>query len=267
MPILTAMSMYFIHRIAERLVEMLFSTHFKATLEEPTVPVDPTSNQHAEQLPTYNAYSVDGEVTAPLVYVNYGIPADYEELERLGISVKGAIVLARYGMSWRGIKPKVAAKHGAVGCIIYSDPHEDGYFRGDVFPTGAWRPLQGVQRGSVMDMVLYPGDPLTPGVAPPKTPNASRWRKPRPLPGFLFCPSPTVMRCHCSSLCKGQWRRRRGADRSPSLTTCFNEVYGWHFSSCWRLVLRCQHVSSLWATRCRPSTICLSPKSFPCPNL
>ena len=127
----------------ERLVELVAPTHFKATLEEPTVEGDPTSDQHAEQLPTYNAYSADGDVTAPLVYVNYGIPEDYEQLERLGISVKGAIVIARYGMSWRGIKPKVAAEHGAVGCIIYSDPHEDGYFRGDVFPGGAWRPLAG----------------------------------------------------------------------------------------------------------------------------
>jgi len=152
----------------ERLVELVAPTHFKAVLEEPTVPEDPTSNQHDEQLPTYNAYSIDGDVTAPLVYVNYGIPEDYEQLERLGVSVKGAIVIARYGMSWRGIKPKVAAEHGAVGCLIYSDPHEDGYFRGDVFPGGAWRPLQGVQRGSVMDMVLYPGDPLTPGVGATK---------------------------------------------------------------------------------------------------
>ena len=127
----------------ERLVELVAPTHFQATLEEPTVAVDPTSDQHAEQLPTYNAYSVDGDVTAPLVYVNYGIPADYDQLERLGISVKGAIVIARYGMSWRGIKPKVAAEHGAVGCIIYSDPHEDGYFQGDVFPKGGWRPLRG----------------------------------------------------------------------------------------------------------------------------
>jgi N-acetylated-alpha-linked acidic dipeptidase len=152
----------------ERLVELVSPTHFTAKLEEPTVEGDSTSDQHAEQLPTYNAYSVDGDVTAPLVYVNYGIPADYEQLERLGVSVKGAIVIARYGMSWRGIKPKVAAEHGAVGCIIYSDPHEDGYFRGDVFPGGAWRPLEGVQRGSVMDMVLYPGDPLTPGVGATK---------------------------------------------------------------------------------------------------
>src|SRR3954468_11582912 len=148
----------------QRLVEMVEPTRFTAKLEEPTVAVDPTSNQKSEQLPTYNAYSADGDVTAPLVYVNYGIPDDYEQLERLGISVKGAIVIARYGGSWRGIKPKVAAEHGAVGCLIYSDPREDGYFGGDVFPKGAWRPREGVQRGSVMDMPLYPGDPLTPGV-------------------------------------------------------------------------------------------------------
>ncbi len=152
----------------ERVVELVEPTRFKATLEEPTVAIDPTSHQHAEQLPTYNAYSVDGDVIAPLVYVNYGIPADYEQLERRGVSVKGAIVIARYGGSWRGIKPKVAAEHGAVGCIIYSDPHEDGYFQGEVFPQGAWRPRDGVQRGSVMDMVLYPGDPLTPGVGATK---------------------------------------------------------------------------------------------------
>jgi N-acetylated-alpha-linked acidic dipeptidase len=152
----------------DRVVELVAPRHFRATLEEPTVAADPTSDQHAEQLPTYNAYSADGDVTAPLVYVNFGIPDDYEQLERMGVSVKGAIVIARYGMSWRGIKPKVAAEHGAVGCLIYSDPHEDGYFRGEVFPEGAWRPPQGAQRGSVMDMVLYPGDPLTPGVGATK---------------------------------------------------------------------------------------------------
>ncbi|HWC99866.1 MAG TPA: M28 family metallopeptidase, partial [Candidatus Sulfopaludibacter sp.] len=103
-----------------------------------------------------------------LVYVNYGAPADYEELERLGISVKGAIVIARYGQTWRGIKPKVAAEHGAVGCLIYSDPRDDGYTDGDVFPAGPMRPKEGVQRGSVMDMPLYPGDPLTPGVGATK---------------------------------------------------------------------------------------------------
>ncbi len=152
----------------ERLVEMLEPTPFRAKLEEPTVAGDPTSSQHDEQLPTYNAYSADGDVTAPLVYVNYGVPADYEELDRLGISVKGAIIIARYGGAWRGIKPKVGAEHGAVGCLIYSDPREDGYFEGDTFPAGAFRPRDGVQRGSVMDDTLYPGDPLTPGVGATK---------------------------------------------------------------------------------------------------
>src|SRR5438876_7707046 len=106
----------------ERAVELLEPTRFRAKLQEPPVPGDPTSSQQAEQLPTYNAYSADGDVTAPLVYVNYGIPADYEQLDRMRVSVKGAIVIARYGASWRGIKPKVAAEHGAVGCLIFSDP-------------------------------------------------------------------------------------------------------------------------------------------------
>ncbi|HEV3200659.1 MAG TPA: M28 family metallopeptidase [Bryobacteraceae bacterium] len=152
----------------ERALELVEPTHVTAKLEEPTVSTDPSSSQHQEQLPTYNAYSIDGDVTAPLVYVNYGIPDDYEMLDRLGISVKGAIVIARYGGSWRGIKPKVAAEHGAVGCLIYSDPHDDGYFQGDVFPEGPYRNRDGVQRGSVMDMPIYPGDPLTPGVGATK---------------------------------------------------------------------------------------------------
>jgi N-acetylated-alpha-linked acidic dipeptidase len=156
----------------ERAVELVEPTKFTAKLQEPAEGVDPTSNQQAEQLPTYNAYSIDGEVTAPLVYVNYGIPEDYEQLARLGISVKGAIVIARYGGSWRGIKPKVAAEHGAIGCLIYSDPRDDGYFAGDVFPQGPYRNKDGVQRGSVEDMPLYPGDPLTPGVG--ATPGAKR---------------------------------------------------------------------------------------------
>jgi N-acetylated-alpha-linked acidic dipeptidase len=149
----------------ERLVELVDGgPHFTAKLQEPVVPEDPTSNQTAEQLPTYNAYSIDGDVTAPLVYVNYGLPEDYEILDRLGISVKGAIIIARYGHSWRGIKPQVGAEHGAVGCLIYSDPRDDGYAGGDVFPKGAWRPSEGVQRGSVQDSTVYMGDPLTPGV-------------------------------------------------------------------------------------------------------
>ena len=152
----------------ERVVELVAPTKFVARLQEPPLPGDPTSSQQAEQLPTYNAYSIDGDVTAPLVYVNYGVPADYERLERLGVSVKGAIVIARYFGSWRGIKPKVAAEHGAVGCIIYSDPKDDGYAEGDVYPQGPWRPRDGVQRGSVMEMEVAPGDPLTPGVGATK---------------------------------------------------------------------------------------------------
>jgi N-acetylated-alpha-linked acidic dipeptidase len=147
-----------------RLLELTEPTHFQASLAEPPLAEDRTSGQVAEQLPLYNAYSCDGDVTGPLVYVNYGVPKDYEELDRRGIDVRGKIVIARYYGSWRGIKPKVAAEHGAVGCIIYSDPRDDGYFQGDVYPKGAYRGSRGGQRGSVMDMPLYPGDPLTPGI-------------------------------------------------------------------------------------------------------
>jgi N-acetylated-alpha-linked acidic dipeptidase len=148
-----------------RVLEMLAPTKFTAKLEEPAVAVDPTSNQKSEQLPTYNAYSIDGDVTAPLVFVNYGLPEDYEKLDRLGVSVKGAIVIAKYLHSWRGIKPKVAAEHGAIGCLIYSEPQDDGYTVDNVFPLGPMRPPDGVQRGSVMDFASNsPGDPLTPGV-------------------------------------------------------------------------------------------------------
>jgi N-acetylated-alpha-linked acidic dipeptidase len=147
----------------ERLLELVEPTKFRAKLQEPVLAVDPTSGQTAEQLPTYNAYSIDGDVTAPLVYVNYGNREDYDQLDRLGISVKGAIVIARYGRGWRGTKPKVAGEHGAIGCIIYSDPKGDGYANGEDYPAGGWRSRDGVQRGSVMD-TDYPGDPLTPGV-------------------------------------------------------------------------------------------------------
>jgi N-acetylated-alpha-linked acidic dipeptidase len=153
----------------ERLVELVEGgPKFVAKLQEPALTQDPTSSQQSEQLPTYNAYSIDGDVTAQLVYVNYGVPEDYEQLERLGVPVKGKIVIARYYHSWRGIKPKVAAEHGAVGCLIYSDPHEDGFVEGETFPVGAYRPPDGVQRGSVADMPFYPGDPLTPGVGATK---------------------------------------------------------------------------------------------------
>jgi N-acetylated-alpha-linked acidic dipeptidase len=150
-----------------RVLELIGPTKYTAILKEPAVPGDATSGQ-ANQLPTYNAWSADGDVTGQLVFVNYGLPEDYETLAKLGIDVKGKIVIAKYGRSWRGIKPKVAYEHGAIGCIIYSDPKDDGYSAGDVYPKGAYKNEYGVQRGSVMDMVIYPGDPLTPGVGATK---------------------------------------------------------------------------------------------------
>lgn len=146
----------------QELVEMTAPTHFKATLHEPPVKGDRTSTLDGV-LPPYNAYGADGDVTAPLVYVNYGMPDDYKELARHGVNVKGKIVIVRYGNGWRGLKPELAYEHGAVGCLIYSDPRDDGYFNGDTYPKGGWRPPEGVQRGSVMNMEWYPGDPTTPG--------------------------------------------------------------------------------------------------------
>lgn len=155
-----------------RLLEMTAPVRFTARLEEPVLEEDATSGVDG-RLPTYNAYSADGDVEAELVYVNQGIPADYEELERRGISVEGKIVIARYGGSWRGIKPKVAAEHGAIGAILYSDPRDDGYWQGDVYPEGPYKMEHGVQRGAVQDMPRYPGDPLTPGVG--ATEDAERY--------------------------------------------------------------------------------------------
>ena len=146
-----------------RVLEMRGSTNYKAQLKEYAVKEDATSNQ-ADQLPTYICWSADGDVNAPLVFVNYGLPEDYETLAKYGIDVKGKIVIAKYGRSWRGIKPKVAQEHGAIGCLIYSDPMDDGYTAGDVYPLGAYKNDQTVQRGSIMDMVVYPGDPTTPNV-------------------------------------------------------------------------------------------------------
>ena len=146
-----------------RILELTEPTRFSATLKELAVSEDATSGQEG-QLPTYLAWSADGDVTGDLVYVNFGLPEDYKQLEKLNIDVKGKIVIARYGHSWRGMKPKIAYEHGAIGCIIYSDPKEDGYFQGDVYPKGAFKNEYTVQRGSVMDMVVYPGDPLTPDI-------------------------------------------------------------------------------------------------------
>jgi N-acetylated-alpha-linked acidic dipeptidase len=147
-----------------RALEMTSPVRFRAELKEPAILEDPGTAEPG-QLPSYNAYSATGDVTAPLVYVNYGLPEDYTELKREGVDVKGKIAIVRYGRSWRGVKVKLAQENGAVGCLIYSDPHEDGFFQGDVYPKGAMRPEEGVQRGSVLDMALYPGDPLSPGWA------------------------------------------------------------------------------------------------------
>lgn len=151
-----------------RLLELLGPKPYKAKLEEPALKEDRSSGLRKDMLPGYHAYSADGDVTAELVYVNRGVPADYEVLEKMGIDVKGKIVIAKYGGSWRGIKPKVAAEKGAIGCIVYSDPQDDGYTAGDVYPQGPFKPKEGVQRGSVMDMPVYPGDPTTPGYASTK---------------------------------------------------------------------------------------------------
>lgn len=167
-----------------RVLEMTSPTSYKAILKEPRISEDPDSGQKG-QLPTYNAYSADGDVSGELVFVNYGLPDDYKELDKMGIDVKGKIVIAKYGHSWRGTKPKVAQEHGAIGCIIYSDPMDDGYFEGDVYPKGAFKNEYGVQRGSVMDMVIYPGDPLTPGIGATK--DAKRYDR-NEAPNLLKIP-------------------------------------------------------------------------------
>lgn len=145
-------------------VEMVAPERVRLGGQEPAVPGDATSSNTATALPPYVAYQGDGDVTAPLVYVNYGMPNDYEALARRGIDVKGKIVIARYGVGWRGLKPKLAQDHGAIGCLIYSDPADDGYGPGDFYPKGPTRPPRGVQRGSVQELPIRPGDPLTPDV-------------------------------------------------------------------------------------------------------
>lgn len=158
-----------------REVELVAPQRFTATLTEDTLAEDPSTGVRDSLLPPYNAFSTDGEVEAELVFVNYGVPEDYEVLERYGIDVTGKIAIAKYGQSWRGIKPKLAAEKGAIGTIIYSDPADDGYGAGDVYPKGPFKNDSGVQRGSVMDMPTYPGDVLTPGRG--ATPDARRLRR------------------------------------------------------------------------------------------
>ncbi|KAA0068628.1 transferrin receptor-like dimerization domain-containing protein [Rhodanobacter sp. T12-5] len=149
-------------------LQLIAPTHYDAVLREPPIPGDPSTDITKNVLPPYNAYGGDGDVTGELVYANYGLPDDYAELARHGIDVRGKIVITRYGGGWRGLKPELAQEHGAIGCLIYSDPHEDGYFKGDVYPKGSWRPDQGVQRGSVAKMQVHPGDPLTPNIGSTK---------------------------------------------------------------------------------------------------
>jgi N-acetylated-alpha-linked acidic dipeptidase len=149
-------------------LEMVAPEKFSATLQEPPIPGDSSATATDPALPAYVDYQGDGDVTADLVYVNYGMQDDYKALQRLGVSVKGKIVIARYGSGWRGLKPKLAQDHGAIGCIIYSDPAQDGYSVDETYPNGPMRPPRGVQRGSVLDMGLYPGDPLTPGIGATK---------------------------------------------------------------------------------------------------
>jgi N-acetylated-alpha-linked acidic dipeptidase len=157
--------------LKQHTLELVGPTKFVASLKEPPVAGD-ESSARTDAMPAYNIYGGDGDVTGDLVYLNYGMPDDYKDLARRGIDVKGKIVITRYGGGWRGLKPKLAQEHGALGCIIYSDPQNDGYGPGDVYPKGGFRPAEGLQRGSVQDMTLYSGDPLTPGVGATK--NAKR---------------------------------------------------------------------------------------------
>lgn len=143
-------------------LELVSPRREKLLLKEPVLAED-SSSADPKIIPLFNGYSASGDVTAPLVYVNYGLPKDYEELEKIGVNVKGKIAIARYGNSFRGVKAKVAEEHGAVGLVIYSDPADDGYAQGDVYPKGPWRPDSSAQRGSVQYLFEYPGDPLTPG--------------------------------------------------------------------------------------------------------
>jgi N-acetylated-alpha-linked acidic dipeptidase len=153
--------------LKQHTLELLAPTRFVAALKEPAIPGDATSTR-TDAIAPYNVYGADGDITGDLVYLNYGMPDDYKDLARRGVDVKGKIVITRYGVGWRGLKPKLAQEHGAIGCIIYSDPQDDGYAQGDVYPKGGWRPADGVQRGSVADLTLYSGDPLTPGVGATK---------------------------------------------------------------------------------------------------
>jgi N-acetylated-alpha-linked acidic dipeptidase len=168
-------------------LELVAPTKFVAALKEPPIEGDATSTR-TDGMGPYNVYGADGNVTGDLVYVNYGMPDDYKDLARRGVDVKGKIAIARYGGGWRGLKPKLAQAHGAIGCIIYSDPQADGYAMGDVYPKGGWRPADGVQRGSVADIPIYSGDPLTPGVGATKNAKRLKMSEAKTLLGIPVIP-------------------------------------------------------------------------------
>lgn len=200
-------------------LELVTPNRFQATLTERAVPGDETSGHQEGGLPAWFAYGGEGDVTAPLVYVNYGMPGDYEALRRLGVDVRGKIVIARYGAGWRGLKPKLAYEHGAVGCIVYSDPADDGYATAEPWPKGPARPEHGFQRGSIQDLPVEPGDPLTPGWARPKAPSASSARTPRTSSRYPPCPSPGATPRCSSRRSAARWPpRASGAPcRSPTM--------------------------------------------------
>src|SRR5258706_5348682 len=145
------------------IVELVAPRHERLQVREDVVPEDPSSASK-KIVPLFNGYGASGDITAPLVYVNYGLPNDYEDLRKAGVEVQGKIAISRYGNSFRGVKAQVAADTGAIGLIIYLDPADDGFTQGEVYPKGPWRPERSAQRGSLQFLFFYPGDPLTPGL-------------------------------------------------------------------------------------------------------
>ncbi|MDX6501241.1 MAG: N-acetylated-alpha-linked acidic dipeptidase [Blastocatellia bacterium] len=160
------------------IVELIAPRRERLQVREDVVPEDPSSSSK-KIVPLYNGYGASGDITASLVYVNYGLPGDYEAVKKAGVDVKGKIAIARYGNSFRGVKAKVAEDNGAIGLIIYSDPADDGFTQGEVYPKGPWRPDSSAQRGSVQFLFIYPGDPLTPGL--PAIPGTPRLKKEQAL--------------------------------------------------------------------------------------
>jgi len=142
-------------------LDLLAPKHARLASREPSITGDKDTNDKRAVV-GFNTYSPSGEFTAPVVYVNYGMPEDYRALDVLGVSAAGKIVLARYGRGYRGIKAKLAEEHHASALILYSDPQDDGYTAGDSYPRGPWRPMGGIQRGSILYTQIYPGDPLAP---------------------------------------------------------------------------------------------------------